>query len=199
MTARVGGVLLAHGAGSDKDHPTLVAIERALAPLPVHRFDFPYRTKGPRRPPDRAPVLLGSVRAEATGFAVRLVVPPERLVLGGRSMGGRMCSMAAADGLPAAGLVLLGYPLHPPGRPDRLRTEHLPQLEVPCLFVSGTRDPFAAPDELRAAAATIPGPVSHHWVEGARHELRGADDEVAAVVRAWLADLPHRPVGDPPG
>ena len=198
MTGRVAGVLLAHGAGSDKDHPTLLAIERRLAPLPVHRFDFPYRTRGPRRPPDRAPVLLASVRVEAAGFAGRIGAAPERLVLGGRSMGGRMCSMAVADGLPAAGLVLIGYPLHPPGRPDRPRTEHLPQLEVPCLFVSGTRDPFATPDELRAATATIPGPVSHHWVEGGRHELRGADDEVASAVDAWLADLPPRPVGDPP-
>ena len=66
-------------------------------------------------------------------------------------MGGRMCSMAAADVLPAAALVLISYPLHPPGRPDTLRTEHLPSLSVPCLFVSGTRDPFGAPDELTAA------------------------------------------------
>ena len=145
MTDRVAGVLLAHGAGSDKDHPTILAVEHALAPLPVHRFDFPYRTRGPRRPPDRAPVLLASVRAEAAGFAAAIGAPPSHLVLGGRSMGGRMCSMAVADGLPAAGLVLIGYPLHPPGRPDRLRSEHLPQIEVPCLFVSGTRDPFATP------------------------------------------------------
>ena len=195
----VAGVLLAHGAGSDKDHPTLLAIERALAPLPVRRFDFPYRLKGPRRPPDRAPVLVEAARAEAAGFAGQIGAPTERLVLGGRSMGGRMCSMAVAEGLAAAGLVLVGYPLHPPGRPDRLRTEHLPQLEVPCLFVSGTRDAFATPDELREATATIPGPVSHHWVEGGRHELRGADAEVAAAVAAWLSDLEQRSVGDPPG
>ena len=78
-------------------------------------------------------------------------MPPDRIVLGGRSMGGRICSMAVADGLPAAGLVLISYPLHPPGRPERLRIEHLPALEVPCLFMSGTRDTFGTPDGARAA------------------------------------------------
>ena len=184
----VAGVLLAHGAGSGKDHPALLAIEAALFPLPVRRFDFPYRARGGRRPPDRAPVLIASVREEAGVLAGEVGAPPGRLVLGGRSMGGRMCSMAVADGLGAAGLVLVGYPLHPPGRPDRLRTGHLPDLDVPCLFVSGTRDAFGTPDELLAATAAIPGPVHHHWVEGGRHELRGADDEVAAAVSAWVAE-----------
>jgi predicted alpha/beta-hydrolase family hydrolase len=101
-------------------------------------------------------------------------------------MGGRMCSMAVAEGLAAASLVLISYPLHPPGRPETLRTGHLCDLRVPCLFVSGTCDPFAAPAELEAATAAIPGPVTHRWVEGGRHDLRGADDEVAAVVAAWL-------------
>ena len=182
----VAGVLLAHGAGSDKDHPGLLAIEAALSPLPVRRFDFPYRTRGGRRPPDRAPVLIASVREEAGVLAARAEAPLGRLVLGGRSMGGRMCSMAVAEGLDAAGLVLVGYPLHPPGRPDRRRTEHLPALDVPCLFVSGTRDAFGTPDELLEATAAIPGPVHHHWVEGGRHDLRGADGEVAAVVSAWV-------------
>lgn len=186
--SEVAGLLLAHGAGSGKDHPVLLAIERALVPLPVHRFDFPYRARGGRRPPDRAPVLVASVRDEAGALAARTGAQPERLVLGGRSMGGRMCSLAVAEGLPAASLVLVGYPLHPPGRPDRLRTEHLSRLEVPCLFVSGTRDPFGTPDELLEATATIPGTVHHHWVEGGRHELRGADDEVAAAVATWIAD-----------
>lgn len=184
----VAGVLLAHGAGSGKDHAALLAIEAALSPLPVRRFDFPYRARGGRRPPDRAPVLVASVREEAVALARQTGAPPARLVLGGRSMGGRMCSMAVAEGLPAAGLVLVGYPLHPPGRPDRLRTEHLPALAVPCLFVSGTKDAFGTPDELLEATAAIPGPVHHHWVEGGRHELRGADHEVAAAVAAWIAD-----------
>jgi predicted alpha/beta-hydrolase family hydrolase len=126
------------------------------------------------------------VVAAAEALAAEVGAPVGHLVLGGRSMGGRMCSMAVAEGLPAAGLVLVGYPLHPPGRPDRLRTEHLPALEVPCLFVSGTRDPFGTPEELEAATATIPGPVTHRWVEGGRHELKGAEAEVARHVRDWL-------------
>lgn len=187
----VAGAVLAHGAGSDRDQPGLVAVEASLAPLPVVRFDFPYRRRGPgRRPPDRAPVLVAAVVEEAAALAGTLRVGTDRLVLGGRSMGGRMCSMAVAEGLPSAGLVLLAYPLHPPGRRDRPRTAHLCDLGVACLFVSGTRDPFATPDELEAATASIPGDVTHHWVEGKGHDLRGVDDAVAAVVAAWVAGLP---------
>ena len=182
----MAGVLLAPGAGSNRDNPTLRAIEAGVAPVPVRRMDFPYRKAG-RKAPDRAPKLVASVVEEATGFAASLGVGTERLVLGGRSMGGRMCSMAVAEGLPAAGLVLVSYPLHPPGRPEQRRDAHLPSLEVPCLFVSGTRDTFGTPEELEAATATIPGPVSHVWVEGGRHELRGADPVVVAAVRDWLA------------
>jgi predicted alpha/beta-hydrolase family hydrolase len=100
-----------------------------------------------------------------------------------------MCSIAVADGLPAAALVLIAYPLHPPGKPDNLRTEHLPRIGVPCLFVSGTRDPFGAPDELEAATSTMTAPVTHHWVEGKGHDLRGVDRVVGEVVRDWLRSL----------
>jgi predicted alpha/beta-hydrolase family hydrolase len=184
----VGALLLTHGAGSDRTHSSLVAIEEAAGRLPVRRMDFPYRREG-RRPPDRAPKLLAAIEAEAADVCAEHRIRPPRLAMGGRSMGGRMCSMAVAEGLPAAALVLIAYPLHPPGRPERLRVEHLPSIEVPCLFVSGTRDPFGTPDELLAATATIPGPVTHHWVEGARHELKGADAAVAEVVVSWLRDL----------
>jgi predicted alpha/beta-hydrolase family hydrolase len=100
-----------------------------------------------------------------------------------------MCSMAVAEGQAAAALVLIAYPLHPPGKPERLRTGHLPAIGVPCLFVSGTRDPFGTPEELEAATSTIPGPVTHHWIDGARHELKGHDEQVAAVVAGWLRSL----------
>jgi predicted alpha/beta-hydrolase family hydrolase len=183
-----GALLLTPGAGSDREHPSLLALEAAVAPLPVARVDFPYRKEG-RAFPDRAPKLVATVVEEAGLLCEAVGVEPGSLVLGGRSMGGRMCSMAVADGLPAAGLVLLGYPLHPPGRPERLRVEHLPAITVPCLFVSGTRDPFGTPEELRAATATIAGPVRHHWVEGGRHELKGADAEVGDVVLDWLSAL----------
>jgi predicted alpha/beta-hydrolase family hydrolase len=177
------GVLLAPGAGSGRDQPTLVAIERAVAAhgAAVVRMDFPYRIAG-RRAPDRAPVLVAAVRKEAARLSRRTPA----LVAGGRSMGGRMCSLAVAQGLAASGLVLISYPLHPPGRPDKLRSEHFADLRVPCLFVSGTRDAFGSTAELEEAAAAIPGAVTVHWIEGSDHALRGRDAEVAEVVVGWL-------------
>ena len=184
--SRTLGLLLAPGAGADRSQSTLVAIDRAAteAGFPVVRMDFPYRKAG-RKAPDRGPVLVRAVVEEAIGLSARV----ERLVLGGRSMGGRMCSMAVAEGVAAAGLVLISYPLHPPGRPDRLRSEHFPHLEVPCLFVSGTRDAFAAPEELQTATDAIPGPVTHRWIEGRDHALRHSDTSVTAMVMEWLAAL----------
>lgn len=182
-------VLLAPGASADRTSPSLVAIERALVPVPVERIDFPYKKAG-RRAPDRQPVLVEAVRAEAAALAERARVAPERIVLGGRSMGGRMCSIAVAEGLPALALALVSYPLHPPGRPEKLRTDHFPQLSVPCLFVSGTRDAFGSPEELEAATAAIPGPVTHVWIEGGDHGLRGRDAVVSAAVAEFIRRLP---------
>ena len=185
MTAALG-LLLAPGAGADRDQPALVAIDRAAtnAGLIVVRMDFPYRRAG-KKAPDRPPVLIRAVLDEAAQLATQV----DQMVLGGRSMGGRMCSMAVAEGLPAAGLVLISYPLHPPGRPDRSRTEHLPRLNLPCLFVSGTRDAFGTPAELEAATQAIPGPVTHEWIDGKDHGLRGTEDQVARLVLEWLARL----------
>jgi uncharacterized protein len=181
-------LLLFPGAGSNREHSSLVALERALEPLPVARADFPYRREG-RRAPDRPPKLMACVQDEAAALVERTGTEPGGLLLGGRSMGGRICSMVVAEGLPAAGLVLVSYPLHPPGKPENLRIEHFPRLEVPCLFVSGTRDPFGAPEELESHTAAIPGPVTHVWVEGGRHELKGADDRIVAAVQSWLKEL----------
>lgn len=180
-------LLLTPGAGADRDQAALVAIDEAATAdgLVVERMDFPYRRAG-RRAPDRAPVLVAAVVEGAAALAKRARVPAGRVFLGGRSMGGRMCSMAVADGLPAAGLVLVSYPLHPPGRPDRLRVEHFPDLRVPCLFVSGTRDAFGTPAELEAATAAIPAPVTHVWLDGGDHGLRRRDAAVADAVAAWL-------------
>ena len=184
----IAAVLLAPGAGSDANHRTLVALGEALAPLPVRRMDFPYRKAG-RKLPDRTPILVGAVAAEAATLAADTGVAPARILLGGRSLGGRMCSLAVAAGLSAAGLVLISYPLHPPGKPDRLRVEHFPELGVPCLFVSGSRDTFATPEELLGHTTAIAGPVAHHWLEGGRHDLgRVADDAaICAAVTAWIA------------
>lgn len=188
--AGCGALLLAPGAGADRNQSALVAIDRALTPdgVVVARMDFPYRKAG-RRAPDRLPVLLAAVIEEAARLAAAADCPPAAVALGGRSMGGRMCSIAVAEGLPAAALVLISYPLHPPGRSDRLRTEHFPGLRVPCLFVSGTRDTFGTPDELTSATAAIPGGVVHHWIAGRDHGLRGCDAEVAAVVRSFVTGL----------
>lgn len=181
-------LLLFPGAGSDREHSSLSAIERWVAPHPCRRVDFPYRKEG-RRAPDRAPKLMAAVRAE-----IDEVGEDEPLVLGGRSMGGRICSMVAAgaDELPPPprlrGLVLISYPLHPPGKPDRLRVEHLPDVSVPTLFVSGARDTFATPDELRAWTATMPrrAKVRHLFVEGVGHDLKGSDQTVAGAVADFL-------------
>ena len=176
-------VLLAPGAGSSRDHPSLVLIEQQLAGTTVVRMDFPYRKVG-RKFPDKTPILLDSVRAEAEALA------PAKLVLGGRSMGGRMCSMAVAAGLSdALGLVLICYPLHPPGKPDRLRTEHFESITVPCLFISGTRDAFGTREELEDHTAVIPGPVTYVWLEGSDHSLRRRDQAVAGTAVAWIQAL----------
>lgn len=175
-------MLLFPGAGSSREHSSLIAIERAVHPVPCRRADFPYRTAG-RRAPDRPPVLLQAVIDEAQALA------PGQLVLGGRSMGGRICSMAVADGsVESVGLVLVSYPLHPPGKPERLRVEHLAEIRVPCLFVHGTNDPFATPEELTTWTATIPGDVRHVWIDRGRHDLKGADDAIATAVADWLDD-----------
>jgi predicted alpha/beta-hydrolase family hydrolase len=186
----VSGVVLTPGASAGRDQPALVAIDTALSAsgVRVERIDFPYRIAR-RRAPDRPPVLVAAVVDAARALAAALGVGPEQVALGGRSMGGRMCSMAVAEGLPAAALILVSYPLHPPGKPDRLRTDHFDALDVPCLFVSGTRDAFGAPGELTAATAAIPGPVTHEWIEGGDHGLRGRDERVAESVRDWLLRL----------
>lgn len=197
-------VLLAHGAGSDRNAPALVAVAEALeaAGIPSLRFDFPYRLAG-RKAPDRPPVLLQAVREAAVELSRQTGLPPERLVLGGRSMGGRYCSMAvgdAEDPLPALGLLLLGYPLHPAGKPDNLRVEHFPRLEVPVLFLSGDRDALAGKEDLEKWAGTVPGPVEFHWLAGGDHGFRvpkslggqgeaATLDEVAAASVAWVNGL----------
>ena len=181
-----GALLLTPGAGAGRDNRTLVAVERAVAPLPCARVDFPYRSAG-RKTPDKPEVAIAHLRVQAAALADRAAVPPASIVLGGRSFGGRMCSMAVAQGLPAAGLVLLSYPLHPPGRPDRLRVEHFPEITVPVLFVCGERDPFGSPDEFAAHVGAIPGAVTQVWVPGG-HDPR-QDGEVSAAVAAWLAEL----------
>ena len=185
----MSSLLLAPGASATRDHPSLVSIDaavRAAAGLSgtvtlVERIDLP-KGKAERA----VPVVVAAAAALASASSA--AGGDGRVFLGGRSFGGRVCSMAVAAGdVPAArGLVLVSYPLHPPGKPAQLRTEHFPSLQVPCLFVSGTRDSFGRPDELEAATQSIPGAVTHVWIDGGDHGLRGKDAEVAAAVVEWL-------------
>ena len=197
------GVLLAHGAGSDKDAQALKAVSKVLADggIPSLRFDYPYRV-AKKRSPDRPPVLERATRDAAAELAKRAGLPAERLILGGRSMGGRYCSMIVGDEevpVPALGLLLLGYPLHPAGQPDRLRVDHFPRIRVPCLFISGTRDTLAGKDALTKAVKQIKGPVEMHWLESADHGYRPLKSsgrtlpdvvaEVAQVSVDWISQL----------
>lgn len=169
-------VLLAHGAGSDRNAPALVAVADALADagIPSLRFDYPYRVAG-KRAPDRPPVLEGATRAAAARLAERTGLPLDRLVLGGRSMGGRYCSMvvgAEDDPVPALGLLLLGYPLQAMGKPERRRDGHFTRLHCPTLFVSGTRDSLAPRAQLTRSVRKVKGPATLHWLESADHGFR---------------------------
>jgi len=181
-----GALLLTPGAGADRNQRTLVALEAAVAPLPCGRVDFPYRLQG-KRVPDKAPIAVAHLMAEAGKLVQQAGVRPEALVLGGRSYGGRMCSMAVAQGLPAAGLILLSYPLHPPGKPQNLRVEHFPNISVPVLLISGKSDPFGSPAEFETQLAAIPAPVTQVWLTGGLDPR--AIGAIGAAVVDWLATL----------
>src|SRR5262249_21971243 len=148
-------VLLAHGAGSDMHAATLEHVADALAAVkvPSLRFNYPYRNAG-RKSPDRAAVLDAATREAAAELARVTKLSPERLVLGGRSMGGRYCSLVVGDDqdpVPALGLLLLGYPLHAAGKPDQPRIEHFPRLRVPCPVASRAPASLPSPDALPPA------------------------------------------------
>ncbi len=162
---------LAHGAGAGMDHPFLRAIHEGLAAggcLSV-RFQFPYMAAG-RKAPDRAPVLEDAWRAALA--ALRARAPRLPVIAAGKSLGGRMATRVAADGEPVDGLILLGYPLHPAGRPERLRNDHFPRIHTPCLFVQGTRDSLCRLDLLRAALADLGAAHTLQIVDGGDHSFR---------------------------
>jgi len=167
------GFVLTHGAGSNSRAPLLVALAEALASTgsAVLRCDLPYRQSrayGPPRPGDAVRDRQGL--ANAVSVIKRLV--PGHAFIGGHSYGGRQASMLCAEQPELVqGLLLCSYPLHPPGKPDRLRTQHLPDLKIPVLFVHGTRDPFGTIEELEAARKLIPGRTALLRVEAAGHDL----------------------------
>ena len=162
-------VLLAHGAGAGMDHPFMTAIAHGLAARGWHvlRFEFPYmqkrRATGKKRGPDTPARLEACLRSAAAQ------VPVERLVLAGKSMGGRVSSMLA-DELGARGLVCLGYPFHPPGRPDKLRTAHLLELRTPALIVQGERDPFGTREQVPGYG--LPPGIEVEWIPDGEHSLK---------------------------
>ena len=180
-------LILGHGAGAGQRSAFMVNMARALAGLGIDAvtFNFPYTEHG-RRIPDRAPILESCYRSVID--AVRSHVPSARarLFIGGKSMGGRIATqVAAADPqLSLAGLVLLGYPLHPPGRPDQRRDKHLPAIKRPMLFVQGSRDAFGLPAELSPILATLEPEPTLHIVQGGDHSFKVSSSQVkqAAVI-----------------
>lgn len=164
-------LILAHGSGAPMDSPFMATLAAAIAAAGVRvlRFEFPYmaarRAGGSKRPPDRAPVLLDAWREAVAASGVR----PERLVIGGKSLGGRIASLVA-DELGVRGLVCLGYPFHPPGKPEKLRTEHLEQLATPALILQGERDPFGTTDDV--ATYTLAPTIEVEWLPDGDHSFK---------------------------
>jgi predicted alpha/beta-hydrolase family hydrolase len=190
----VATVVLAHGAGAGMEHPFLAGLAHALNDdgVATLRFNFPYREAG-KKFPDRPPAAIAAWRAVMAEAASRSDGEP--LWAAGKSFGGRMASMAVAEGMPAAGLVYLGYPLHAPGKPEKLRDEHLYGLTLPMLFLQGTRDTFATPELLESVVARIGPTATIEWWEGGDHSFaragvkKSAEDvgaSLAAPVSAFL-------------
>lgn len=165
-------VLLAPGAGGDLDGEGLVALAEVLTDLgcPTVRVNLPHHELGRKAAP-RAERSVGAYRRLLAAVAT-LVPSPGALVAGGKSYGGRVASLAAADGLAVRGLLFYGYPLHPPGKPERLRVDHWPRVSAPCLFLQGTRDPFCDLDLLRTHLTKLPRRATLRVVEGGDHSLR---------------------------
>ena len=192
--------IAAHGAGGNLNDRGMLAVAKALRGVGVGvvRFNFPYTEKKSGRP-DPMPKLMDTIRA---------VVDRSRgmsggtLLIGGRSMGGRAASMLAADGFEADGLLLLAYPLHPAGAPEKLRDAHLPRITMPVLCFNGTRDALCRRDLMEAVLRTVVTPWTMHWLEDADHSfhvLKSSGrtdaevlDEIAAATQRWSAGLDHR-------
>ena len=186
-------VVLAHGAGAGQQHPFIVNAARRLAAagFEVVTFNFPYLEEK-RRVPDR-PAALEACFRRVVEAAREGDAASRPLFIGGKSMGGRIATHLAAQGASIAGVFALGYPLHPPGKPQQLRSAHLPDITVPVLIVQGERDPFGTPSELAPAVAAMQAPVTLEVAVGGDHSLgrprqpaSDRDDWLAAVIAAWI-------------
>jgi len=191
----------AHGAGGNMNDRGIVQTASTLRSrgLGVVRFNFLYKEKKSGRP-DPMPRLKECITAVVS--RVRNEIEPRTLILGGRSMGGRAASMLAADGFACDGLLLLAYPLHPPGKPDQLRDAHLPMIKVPVICFSGTRDPFCTPELMDAVLKRMKTEWQMHWIEGADHSFHVMKssgrtdgevlDEIGSATEKWVGHLTTR-------
>jgi uncharacterized protein len=197
-SSRSDALILAHGAGAGQHHPFMVRFARALSErgVAVMTFNFPYMEQK-RRVPDRMPQLIACYRAVMAAARDLIHGAQERLFIGGKSMGGRAATHVAADDpdLVISGIVLLGYPLHPPGRPDQTRDAHLPDVRRPMLFVQGSRDTFGTPSELKPILGSLSPAPTLHTVHGGDHSFKiaGRDgkekqEDVYADVQATIVE-----------
>ena len=194
---RTGAVFVcAHGAGGHKDDKAMLRLAKILEPrgFEVVRFNFLYRELGSSRP-DPMEVLKTSIEQEVSKVRKKA----KHLVIGGRSMGGRAASMLAAEGFPCDGLLLAAYPLHPAGKPGKLRDAHLPQIPCPVLCFNGTRDALCEKALMEEVLPRIKTKWTMHWIEGADHSFRvlkssgrsdaQVDAEIGETAERWLAEL----------
>jgi predicted alpha/beta-hydrolase family hydrolase len=193
--------VLAHGAGQGMDSPFMESMATLIAArgLRVVRFEFPYmqrmRQQGVRRPPDPAPRLIAAWH-QVLDHLARSGQAPDRVLIGGKSLGGRMASLVATE-RPVVGLVCLGYPFHPPGKPEQTRVEHLRDIQVPTLICQGTRDPFGMPDEV--AGYGLGSAIRLVWIEDGEHSFMPGRssgrtweqnlNQAADAVAQWSATL----------
>jgi predicted alpha/beta-hydrolase family hydrolase len=199
---RIGATLvLAHGAGAGQLSPFMVRFATGLSSrgLDAITFNFPY-TEQRRRAPDRTEKLEACYRAVIETARAYGPFEGNALFIGGKSMGGRIAThLAAADGANIQGVVVLGYPLHPPGKPDQLRAAHLHHIRAPMLFIQGARDAFGTPIELQPVLDRLTAPVTFRVVERADHSLAVAKnanpptdqiyEDVQDAIRAWVSDV----------
>lgn len=188
-----GVVAIAHGAGAGMDHPFLVGFAAALRGLgfTTVRFNFPYFEAGRRMP---GPAVHAQLTWRAVVEWIRVDAPDAGVWACGKSYGGRMASMAVAEGLEVDGLIYLGYPLHPPGKPEKPRAEHLPAVRPPQLFVEGSNDPFVQPPSQLEDAVASCQDARIEWIEGGGHsfEVKGRKrpaDEVGASLAPLVAEF----------
>jgi predicted alpha/beta-hydrolase family hydrolase len=170
------GLIVTPGASADRDHATLVAIDEGLPEIAVERLTL--ATTSIKN-------AVRKVEDAAAALADRLDVPAELIAYGGRSFGGRACSVAVAEGLEAHSLVLLSYPLHPPGKPEKLRVDHFPAISVPTLLVSGAKDPFGTAEEFARHLPAVGGPVRFEQIPG-NHSPKGQDEAIIALIRSFF-------------